>query len=221
MGRWLLLVVLLRGSSAIGAGEPKALPPVEAHRKVGDKITVEMKVQAAKDRLEKRGEIYLDAEPDFRDEKNFAVVITKAGAAKLKEAGITDPAGHFKDKIIRATGEVKLLQDIPRIEIDDAKQIRIVEPKAAPEETVRALKRIEQLGGKAGLNASDQAIVRVHLGATKAADEDLPVIGACAELVELSLAKTAHHRRGIAEPGPAEKIGGTSPCRQSHHRQRG
>ena len=81
----------------------------------------------AKDRLENRGEIYLDAEPDFRDEKNFAVVITKTGAAKLKEGGIGDPAAHFKGKTIGATGLVKLVQDVPRIEIDDAKQIRIVE----------------------------------------------------------------------------------------------
>jgi hypothetical protein len=129
MCRWLLPLVLLCGSSAAIAGEPKPLPPVEARKKVGEKITVEMMVQAAKDRLEERGEIYLDAELDFRDEKNFAVVITKTGAAKLKEAGIADPAAHFKDKIIRATGEVKLVQDIPRIEIDDAKQIRIVEAK--------------------------------------------------------------------------------------------
>lgn len=60
-----------------------------------------MTVRTTKDRLEKRGEIYLDAELDFKDEKNFAVVITKAGAAKLKEAGIDDPAAHFKDKKIR------------------------------------------------------------------------------------------------------------------------
>jgi hypothetical protein len=33
------------------------------------------------------------------------------------------------DKMIRATGEVKLVQDIPRIEIEDAKQIRIVDRK--------------------------------------------------------------------------------------------
>jgi hypothetical protein len=127
----LLLAVLVSAFVAIAvvADETKPLPPVEARKKVGEKITVEMTVKAAKDRLEVRGEIYLDAEIDFRDEKNFAVVITKDGAAKLKEAGIDDPAAHFKDKKIRATGEVKLVQDVPRIEIDDAKQLRIVEEK--------------------------------------------------------------------------------------------
>jgi hypothetical protein len=88
-----------------------------------------MTVKAAKDRLEKRGEIYLDSEEDFKDEKNFAVVITKQGAASLKEAGIADPAAHYRDKKIRATGTVKKVQDVPRIEIDDAKLITLVKTK--------------------------------------------------------------------------------------------
>jgi DNA/RNA endonuclease YhcR with UshA esterase domain len=100
---------------------------MDARRHIGETVTVEMTVRAAKDRLEKRGEIYLDAEEDFRDEKNFAVVITKAGAAKLKAAGVDDPVQHFKDKKIRVTGTVKEVDKVPRIEIDEAKQIRIVE----------------------------------------------------------------------------------------------
>jgi hypothetical protein len=164
MGRVLLLpLLLLCGSSVSLAGDQKPLSPVAARKKVGEKITVEMKVQTAKDRLEIRGEIYLDAETDFRDDKNFAVVITKAGAASLKEAGIADPAAHFMDKIIRATGTVTVVQDIPRIEIDDAKQIRVVEAKKLPEDTSKALKRIEQLGGKAHLDRDGKALVRIHL----------------------------------------------------------
>ncbi len=122
-----LFVTLAVGTGAAVAVEDKPLSPVEARKKLGEPITVEMTVRAAKDRLEKRGEIYLDAEPDFRDEKNFAVVITKAGAASLKAAGIDDPAEHFKDKKIRATGTVKEVDKVPRIEIDDAKQIKLAE----------------------------------------------------------------------------------------------
>jgi hypothetical protein len=130
MRRLLLIPLLvLCGSSVTLAGEEKPLSPQAARKKVGEKITVEMKVQAAKDRLEKRGEIYLDAEVNFRDERNFAVIITKTGAASLKEAGIADPAAHFKDKTIRAAGTVKVVQGVPRIEIDDAKQIRVVKAK--------------------------------------------------------------------------------------------
>src|SRR5262249_43984249 len=107
--------------------EDRPLTPIEARKKIGETITVEMTIQAAKDRLAKRGEIYLDSEPDFRDDKNFAVVITKAGAASLKTAGIDNPVEHFKDKKIRAAGTVKEVEKIPRIEVDDAKQIKIVD----------------------------------------------------------------------------------------------
>lgn len=110
-------------TAAVAADKDKPLSPVEARKQVGKEVTVKMEVKAAKDRLEKRGEIYLDAEEDFKDEKNFAVVVTKAGAASLKAAGVTDIADHFKGKTITATGTVKEVDGVPRIEIDDAKQI--------------------------------------------------------------------------------------------------
>ncbi|HEV3117532.1 MAG TPA: hypothetical protein VGY58_10785, partial [Gemmataceae bacterium] len=108
-------------------GDDKALTPVEARKKIGQNITVEMTVRAAKDRLSKRGEIYLDAETNFRDEKNFAVIITKAGAESLKKAGVDSPADHFKDKKIRATGTVKEVDKVPRIDIDEAKNIKVIQ----------------------------------------------------------------------------------------------
>jgi DNA/RNA endonuclease YhcR with UshA esterase domain len=117
---------LLSGLIA-SADEPMPLPPVEARKEVGRKITVEMVVRAAKDRLEKRGEIYLDSEENFRDPKNFAVVITRKGASALKAAGIGDPAGQFRGRRIRATGTVKEVQNVPRIEVDEAGQIRRVD----------------------------------------------------------------------------------------------
>lgn len=117
-------------TAPVWAADDKPLPPAEARKQVGKEITVRMKVASAKDRLEKRGEIYLDAEEDFRDEKNFAVVITKTGAASLKAAGIADPAAHFKGKTIRATGTVKEVQDVPRIEVDKAEQIKAEKDKA-------------------------------------------------------------------------------------------
>ena len=120
-----VLAVGLLSFAALAADEPQSLGPVEARKQVGKEITVRMEVKTAKDRLEKRGEIYLDAEEDFKSEKNFAVVITKKGAASLKGAGISDPADHFKGKTITAKGTVKEVDDVPRIEIDDAKQIAV------------------------------------------------------------------------------------------------
>jgi hypothetical protein len=94
--------------------QPMPLSPVEARKQVSKGITV-MEVKASKDRLERHGEIYLDAEEDFRDNKNFAVVITKKGAASLKAAGISDPAAHFKGKTITAIGTVKEVDGVPRV----------------------------------------------------------------------------------------------------------
>lgn len=114
---------------AVMAEDAKPLTPAEAVKKVNEKVIVQMEVKAAKNRLEKRGEIYLDSEEDFRDEKNLGVVITKAGAAKFKEAGIDDPAEHFLGKTLRVIGTVLLKEERPRIEIDDPDQIGIVEKK--------------------------------------------------------------------------------------------
>lgn len=125
--RIMLVAIAFITSIPAYADDAKPLGPVEARKEVGKEITVKMEVKTAKDRLEKRGEIYLDAEPDFKDEKNFAVVITKKGAASLKDAGITDPADHYNGKTITAKGTVKEVDGIPRIEIDEAKQIKIVE----------------------------------------------------------------------------------------------
>jgi len=128
--RSLLLGIIFALSPALSfAEDDKPLGPVEARKEVGKKVTVEMTVKAAKDRLEKHGEIYLDAEENFKDLKNFAVIITKAGAAKFKEAGIAAPADHFRGKLIRAKGTVKVVQDVPRIEIDDSGDLGIVEKK--------------------------------------------------------------------------------------------
>jgi hypothetical protein len=80
-----------------GAAPPadRPLSPLEARKRVNEKVSVEMLVRASKNRLEKHKEIYLDSEADFRDKKNLAVVINAAGAAKFKAAGIKEPAGYF------------------------------------------------------------------------------------------------------------------------------
>src|SRR5262249_50033294 len=98
-------------------------------KKVNEKVTVKMVVRVSKNRLEKRGEIYLDSEEDFHDPKNLGIVITRTGAAKFAEAGVKEPASHFKGKTIHVTGTVIIKEKRPRIEVEDPKQIEIVAPK--------------------------------------------------------------------------------------------
>jgi dienelactone hydrolase len=114
---------------AAWAEEDKPLSPEQAIKKVNDRVLVEMTVKASKNRLEKRGEIYLDSEPDFRDPKNLGVVITKTGAAAFAKAGVDEPAGHFHGKTIRVTGTMIIKEKRQRIEVDDPKQIKVVQAK--------------------------------------------------------------------------------------------
>jgi uncharacterized protein (TIGR03067 family) len=119
------------------ADDTKPLTPAEAIKKVNEEVTVQMLVKASKNRLEKRGEIYLDSEENFQDEKNLGIVVTKTGAVKFKAKGVDDPAVHFKDKTIRVKGTVIIKEKRPRIEVDDPKQIVIVETGDAKKEQER------------------------------------------------------------------------------------
>jgi DNA/RNA endonuclease YhcR with UshA esterase domain len=130
--RTLVLAVALACTAVAAAAPPKEdkpLTPAEAIKRVNESVTVELAVKSSKNALAKRKEIYLDSEENFRDEKNLAVVITEAGATKFKDAGIADPAAHFKGKTIRVTGTVVLQDKQHRIVVDDPKQIRTVEKK--------------------------------------------------------------------------------------------
>lgn len=124
-----ILAVLGDTPATFAADPPKPLSAKEARSKVDQEIVVEFLVKAAKDRLEKRGEIYLDSETEFRDENNFSCVINRDGALSLRNASIENPADHFRDKLIRVRGRVTLKDNIPRIEVSDAKQIEIVIPQ--------------------------------------------------------------------------------------------
>jgi hypothetical protein len=106
---------------------PPPIPPAEAGKHVGERVVVEMRVRASKDRLAKRKEIYLDSTANFRDPKNLGVVITAAGAARFRAAGVKGPAAYFKGKTIRVTGVVAVEKKTRyRILVDDPKQIRVV-----------------------------------------------------------------------------------------------
>jgi DNA/RNA endonuclease YhcR with UshA esterase domain len=120
-----LLGACMTLTPAAVAGKP--LTKEEARKKVNEEVTVELRIKTTKNRLEKRGEIYLDAEEDFRDESNLAIVINRAGAALFAQAGIADPAVHFKDKTVRVRGKVTVVDEVPRIVVEDPKQISVVE----------------------------------------------------------------------------------------------
>jgi hypothetical protein len=130
--RCLVFLFVATCGFAVAAEDPKQekpLSPADAIKRLNEKVIVEMLVKASKNRLENRGEIYLDSEEDFRDPKNLGVVINRAGAAKFKAAGIDDTAEHFKDKTIRVTGIITKEDERYRLIVEDPKQIHIVGKK--------------------------------------------------------------------------------------------
>jgi hypothetical protein len=104
----------------------RPLSPLEVAHCVNEQVTVEMLVKAAKN-CPHCSQIFLDSEEDHHDPDNLAVAVTSIGKAKFKEAMIDDPARYFKGKTIRVTGTVILRKNRRAIEVDDPKQVEIVE----------------------------------------------------------------------------------------------
>src|SRR5262245_17884237 len=191
-------LVLILGAGLTAAGEGKPLTPAEARKQVGKEVTVEMTGRAAKDRLQKRGEIYLDSEADFKDEKNFAVVITRDGAASLKVAGIGNPAEHFQGKKIRASGTVKEVDNVPRIEVDKAGQIRLAEGKSSAPKKPATLTVENERGEATTLSVADLARLPRHKARVKGHGGEATYEGAT--LADVLLAAKVTLGKGLKGP---------------------
>ena len=130
--RWVKQVsrISVRGPApTAGVALPAQEVKARTDRSDAGHVIIEMTVKSSKNALAGRMEIYLDSEENFRDEKNLAVVISAAGAARFKDAGIDDPAAHFKGKTIRVTGTVVVHENRPRIVVENPRQIRVVVKK--------------------------------------------------------------------------------------------
>jgi hypothetical protein len=117
---------LVAGAPADDEKPPTVVMAADARNHIDKRCTVEMTVRSSKNAAPRR-EYYLDSEEDFRDEKNFAVVISYEHADHFKQAGIDDPAEHYKGKKLHVTGKVIHENDQVRIRVEDPKQIKIVE----------------------------------------------------------------------------------------------
>ena len=102
------------------------LSPEDAANQLNEQVTVEMLVKAAKN-CQHCSQVFLDSEEDHHDPKNMAVAVTESGKAKFKDMSIDDPASHFKGKTVRVTGVVTIKENRRQIEVDDPRQIEVVE----------------------------------------------------------------------------------------------
>jgi hypothetical protein len=106
----------------------KDIAPAEARKHIGESVRVTMLVRKTKD-SDKTKRVYLDSETDYRDAKNFGVVIEYAAKAKFKDAGIAEPHVYYKDKTIRVTGKPFLEDGLVFIKAASPEQITVVEKK--------------------------------------------------------------------------------------------
>jgi len=108
--------------------EPKlpegTLTPVDAlKKKEGDEVKVQFTVSAGR-LLGTR--ILLNSEKDFRNEKNLTVVVNaKALTGKLEKATYET----FKGKTVRVTGKLSKFMETLQIQVNDEKQLEIVDEK--------------------------------------------------------------------------------------------
>ena len=105
------------------AAQIAPITPVEAIKKVNEKVVVRMEVKSSGGRDNR----YLNSEEDYKDAKNFFVFIAKDDVEKFKKVGIEKPEEHFKGKTIEVTGTVVLVKEKAQIKVDDPGQIKIVE----------------------------------------------------------------------------------------------
>ena len=100
-----------------------AIAPADALKgNVGDEVTLQFEVKGGRLTADKR-RLFLNSEADFKDEKNFTVVMN----AKSREATYKDATGDtFKGKTVRVKGKLSKFQEKMQIEVDDEKQIEIM-----------------------------------------------------------------------------------------------
>ncbi len=101
------------------------LSPAEAIKKVGEEATVQFAVAAG--RVVSGGKrILLNSDADFKAKDNFTVVVNEKAMTGPFEKATFDT---FKGKTVRAKGKVTEFKDAPQIQIDDARNLEIVEAK--------------------------------------------------------------------------------------------
>ena len=105
----------------------KPISPSEAAKNVDKKCTVEMEVKSTGKSGNRR--VFLNSEANYRDGKNFTVLLNQGVLAKFKKVKVEDAAEHFKGKTIRVTGTVSQMDKKIRLVVEDPKQIEIVEKK--------------------------------------------------------------------------------------------
>lgn len=128
--RLFLLCVFAFQPASLRADE--ALTPAQAATKVGQNVTLHMKVKATG--ISTGGFVDLASESKLEHPDTFIVRIAPKAQEKLKELKIVSAAKHFSQQLVRVTGKVQIVNynvgKRPVIEVHDPGQIEIIDPEA-------------------------------------------------------------------------------------------
>jgi WD40 repeat protein len=121
-------------SNTTRSSQPIAvLSPAEAAKRAGERVTVEFRVKSTGTNT--AGFVMLFSEPSFKDDSCFYVLFPEAVREKIRQLGISDVQRHFANKVVRTTGDVKIINFTGEgkratITIDNLDQIQIVDTAA-------------------------------------------------------------------------------------------
>ena len=101
-----------------------AISTADAAKKINEKVTVELTVQATGGRGNR---LFLNSEKNFRDAKNFTIVLDmpKAGE-KFKAMKIDEPLKYYTGKTLQVTGTVAEYMGRGEIIVSDPEQIKVI-----------------------------------------------------------------------------------------------
>lgn len=92
----------------------------------GGDVSVEFVVAGAKERIAKRGLVYLDSHEDFKDSENLCVALSASAAEQFRAQGITNFEEHFCGKRIRARGSVMRFEKRRYLPVLSADQVEFL-----------------------------------------------------------------------------------------------
>lgn len=125
----LAFAILLAALLQLQAQDIEPTVPADAVKSLGKPSAyIELTVQATKNRLEKRGLIYLDSEASFEDANNLGIALSAGVAEQLKSVGIEKPEEYFLGKKIRVTGPVMRFEERLYLPVLDIAQLSFDRP---------------------------------------------------------------------------------------------
>ncbi len=115
---------------AVTSHEPATLLAPSAAARIeaigGGEVVVEFVVAAAKERIAKRGIVYLDSRADFADPENLCVALSASAVEGLHSRGISDIEPYFLGKRIRARGCVMRFEERRYLPVLAAERIEVI-----------------------------------------------------------------------------------------------